>query len=97
MKHLRSCSIAIPDVLSFLQDLGVGRFEVSNPLQGIYLTPANGWDVTLHLPEVLVAVARDKFGDGCKQWLHHSFPVELYQRDNMIFYNNSKVPANIKD
>jgi hypothetical protein len=97
MKHLRSPSIAIPDVLSFLYDLGVKRFEVSNLLQGIHQTPVPGWDVTLHLPEVLVAIARDQFGDGCKKWLHHSFPVQLCQRDNIVFYNNNEVPVNIEE
>lgn len=97
VNHLRSFSIAIPDVLTFLNDLGVRRFEISNLLQGIHLTLVHGWDVTLHLPEVLVAIARDHFHDGCKKWLHPSFPVQLYQRDNIIFYNNNEVPANIEE
>lgn len=97
MKHLQSCSIAIPDVLSFLHDLGISRFELSNPLQGIHLTQVHDWSISLHLPEVLVAIARDHFMGGSRKWLHHSFPVQLCQRNNMVFYNNNEVPADIEE
>lgn len=95
MSHLRSCAIANPEVLSFFTQLGVQRLEISNVLQGIEMTPGPGWSVSLHLPEVPVALARHNWSGNGNQWLHPSFPVDLYKRNNMIFYRNYDKPENL--
>lgn len=95
MTHLRSCAIVTPQVLSFLHRLGVRRFEVSNTLQGIHMPLDTGWNVTLHMPEVPVAIARHRWRDEGNQWLHSTFPIALYQRDNIVFYCNNDKPLNI--
>lgn len=95
MTHLRGCSNAAPEVLSFLHGLGVRRLEVSNTLQGIYMTRDTRWNVTLHLPDVPIAIARHCWCDGGNQWLHATFPVALYQHDNMVFYRNDDKPLYI--
>jgi hypothetical protein len=92
MNHLRSCPLAIMNVLAFLQKMGVRRFEVSNCLQGIDVMPIPGWNVSLHLPIVPVAIARQCWENNGRKWRHYSFPVDLYQTDNMVFYYNDKIP-----
>lgn len=92
MTHLRSCSNATPAVLSFLHQLGVRRLEVSNTLQGIYITRDTRWNVTLHLSDVPIAIARHTWRDGGSQWLHSTFPVILSQHDNMLTYCNNDKP-----
>ncbi len=93
MAHLRTCAIDIPEVLTFLHHLGVRRFEVSNTLQGVELKLAPDWNVTLHIPEVPVAISRHRCPDSGSQWLHPTFPVPLQQRDNMIYYFNNIAPS----
>jgi len=93
--HLQKCGIDIPEVLSFLRHLGTRRLEVSNVLQGIQLKLAPGWRASLHIPEVPVAVARDEWSDDGTQWLHPTFPVDLHQRDNTVFYCNSDKPSDL--
>ncbi len=89
--HLRSCAIAVPEVLSLVQQLGVRRIEISNTLQGVEMDLDRGWGVSLHLPEVPVAIARRSWDPREAHWLHPTFPVTLRHRDNMIFYcNNSE-------
>jgi hypothetical protein len=95
MAHLCRCAIDTPAVLEFLSHLGLRRFEISNTLQGIRIAPTTTWKVTLHLPDVPIAVARQRWQDGGNQWIHPSFPVTLYQKDNAVFYRNGGVPANI--
>lgn len=95
LTHLGSCSIATPEVISFLHQLGIRRLEISNTLQGIHMTLDTGWNVTLHLPEVPIAIACHCWRDSGNQWLHSTFPVALYQRDNMVFYCNNDKPLNI--
>ncbi len=95
LTHLAGCSIATPEVISFLHGLGIRRLEVSNTLQGIRMTLNTGWCVTLHLPEVPIAIARHSWRDSGNQWLHSTFPVALYQRDNMVFYRNDETPPNL--
>ncbi len=92
MTHLRGCSHATPEVLSFLHEMGVRRFEVSNTLQGIDVTRDTRWNVTLHLPDVPVAIARHCWSDTGNQWLHATFPVALDQHDNMVSYRNDNKP-----
>ena len=96
MTHLSSCAIETPAVLSFLKDLGVRRYEVSNLLQGLEIKPVRDWHVTLHLPEVPVAIARHGWRDRGSKWLHASFPLALCHRDNMVFYCNHRLPENIQ-
>lgn len=91
-EHLRGCAACIPEVLAFLREMGVRRFEVSHPLQGLRLAPEPGWSVTLHLPEVPVAFTRRRWRGGGAKWLHPTFPVALRQRDNMVFYRNESQP-----
>ena len=94
MTHLRGCSLDDAEVLPYLAGLGVGRFEVSNLLQGLRLSPPAGWKVTLHVPEVPLAIARRVWVEPGSQWLHPTFPVPLHRRENVLFYRHSRIPAN---
>jgi len=95
MSHLRDCALDIPEVLSFLRQLGVRRLEISNVMQGVQMRLASGWRVSLHLPEVPVTVARYHWRDSGTEWLHPTFPVALQQRDNIIYYRNSNKPRDL--
>ena len=91
-RHLRSLAIDTPGVLAFLRRLGVRRIEVSNALQGVEVRLDSGWNASLHLPEVPVAIARRPWRDGGRKWLHPTFPVALHHRGNMVFYRNPVLP-----
>jgi len=96
MANLRHCSIATEEMISFLLDLGIRRFEISNTLQGFDIPSISGMSVTLHVPEVPVAVARYAWKDRGSRWRHPSFPVDLCQRDNMVFYRNGEIPTHVE-
>jgi hypothetical protein len=96
MKRLRGCPIATRDVLRFLQDFGVRRFEISNILQGISPASLEGWGLSLHIPRVPVAISRYPWKEAGRKWLHHSFQVELLHEDNMVFYLNSHLPEDLE-
>lgn len=91
-EHLRSLAIDTPEVLAFLRRLGVRRIEISNALQGLEMQLDAGWRVTLHMPDVPVAIARRPWRDRGRQWRHPTFPVTLHHRDNMVYYRNPVLP-----
>jgi hypothetical protein len=95
MAHLRDCSIMMPDIVRVLRDRGIHRCEVSNPLQGIDLRPLPDWNVSLHMPEVVVAVMRGERFCGAEKWKHSSFPVELMRQNRSISYRNPLLPPHL--
>jgi hypothetical protein len=111
LAHLRQSPLDCPQTLNLLQTKHVHRFEVSNLLQGLETSPRAGWRVTLHYPDVLIAVARDcrslssrkcpgKPDSTCSTPVAHAyddFPVSLYRDANAWFYANPNVPDNLSE
>ncbi|HEX7681869.1 MAG TPA: hypothetical protein VF713_27365 [Thermoanaerobaculia bacterium] len=113
VRHLQRCSLDAPAAYELLFQYGVRRLEINNLLQGIDIEPPDGWHVSLHVPDVLVALARDcaampapenagawSCRNGCPPpavWRHESVPVDLIQRANAVYYLNPSTPAFRKD
>lgn len=111
VRHVQRCSLDQPFSLQYLSQRGVNRLELNNLLQGLDFSAPPGWHVSLHVPDVLVTIARDcanKPGapcgenpcpEGCcaavEKWTHPSFPVSLYSRANGVYYLNPSIPRNI--
>jgi hypothetical protein len=105
--HHRQASIDCQETLELLRDLGIRRFEISNLLQGVEIYTAGDCCVSLHVPEVLVAVARDCSPflpqmscdqGGCrfrKQIEKEGIPVPLYLAGNSVYYDNHSLPPDL--
>ena len=59
LQHIRCCSLDQPEVFQYLSRRGVNRMELNNPLQGITVSPPSGWHLSLHVPDVLITLARN--------------------------------------
>ncbi len=92
---LRTCALDAPVTLEWLARLRVSRLEVGNVLQGLELTLRPGFTATLHMPEVLVAVARDPWPGGPGGRCHPSLPVVLHRHGSGIYYRNDRLPTNL--
>jgi hypothetical protein len=107
LRHLRRPAVMDRSVLDFLSTLGVNRFEVSNPLQGLELDVPDGWHVSLHLPRVIVAVQRcpdagsASCGAACIRTARRvddpAFPVPLYMSPCEVFYQNEDLTGIMTD
>jgi hypothetical protein len=109
LAHHRQTSIDCHEMLDLFRSFGVRRFEISNLLQGVEIHAADDFCVSLHLPEVLVAMARDcslffprmscdQVGCRCtdrKQIGQEGFPVPLYSTGNAVYYNNHTMPQDL--
>ncbi len=108
--HLRQCALDTPETLDLLKTMGVDRYEVSNLIQGIDQSLAVGWQVSLHVPEVVVAITRncqrvsqcgpESPGSACSVYQTRvacdDFPVPLHLQGNVWFYANPDVPTDLE-
>ncbi|TYO99853.1 hypothetical protein EDC39_10113 [Geothermobacter ehrlichii] len=91
-----------------LRELGVGRVELDNLLQGIAPLPA-GLAGTLHLPYAMVTSSRNcpfrepRHGKPCRPVCGEVFtlksaetPVLLYQGGNTQFLHNDRLPPEVE-
>jgi len=109
LRHLRQSPLDAPGTLDLLRTRGINRLEVSNLLQGIEMASSPGWRVSLHLPEVIIAVSRkcpqmrkrcsSAVAPACatrvEQVARKDFPVPLYHAQNAWFYDNPDMPVDL--
>lgn len=108
--HLRQSPLDCPETLALLYSYGVKRFEINNLLQGIDLDVPHNWRISIHIPEVLISIARDctffssRICSGAPESLCYTrfpclrpnaFPVTVFRRGNAWYYQNPVLPDNI--